>query len=111
MAHRARRGRLLLARLRGGEAAVRAVRDPVRHARPRGLRREHRRPVPVPVVGLLHSLPVPPGRRSSRDVRSGPDAALAAGATRLRFWRLEEVGGPPLTSLTSTTSPVFLILD
>src|SRR5213078_1497185 len=95
--------RLLLARLRGGEAAVRAVRDPVRHARPRGLRREHRRPVPVPVVGLLHGLPLPPGRRSSRDVRSGPDAALAAGATRLksrlgRFWRLEEVGGPPLTS-------------
>src|SRR5207247_609464 len=55
---------------------------------------EHRRPVPVPVVGLLHGLLVPPGRRSGRDVRSGPHAALTAGAVGLAagWWRLVEVG-------------------
>src|SRR5207253_6982661 len=37
---------------------------------------------------LVHGLAVPPGRRSGGDVRSGPHAAVAAGAT----W-LEQVGG------------------
>ena len=71
--------RVLLARLRSSEAAIRAVRGEVRHLRPRRLGRQRRRAVPVPAVGLLHGLPVPARRRGGGDLRPRPHAPQPAG--------------------------------
>src|SRR5205823_382745 len=80
LAHRTGRRGLLLTRVRGGETAVRALRDTVRDARSPRFRRQRRGPRPVPAVGVLHRLHLPPGRRSGRDVRPDAHATLAARA-------------------------------
>src|SRR5206468_5925255 len=102
VAYRPRRRRVLRARFRGGAAAVRAVRHPLRHPRPRRVGRQHRGAVPVPPVDLLHGLPVPARRRGRRDIRPRAHAALAAGAARLTSTVLPP---PPRPFFLAPTNP------
>src|SRR5439155_15088319 len=83
LAHRARRIAVLRGGIRSREAAVRPLRDPVRHFRPRRLGRERRRVPAVPVVDLLHGVRLSAGGRGGGDLRPDADAAPAAGAARM----------------------------
>src|SRR5207237_6083202 len=100
LAHGARGRGVLLARLRGREAAVRPVREPLRDPGPRRVGCERRRPLSVPPVGVLHGLPVPAGRGGGGDLRSDPDATFPARAARLEAgWGGRHVGGATPSSL------------
>src|SRR5439155_927008 len=74
---------VLLARRRGGETAVRAVRDAVRHARSTRVGRQRGSVRAVPAVGLLHGLSLPAGGRSGGDLRPDAHAPLAARPARM----------------------------
>src|SRR5207302_265951 len=80
LAHGGGRRGLLLARLRGGETIVRALRAALRDARSPRLGRQRGGPRPVPAVGVLHRLSLPLGRRGGRDLRPDAHATLAARA-------------------------------
>src|SRR6266542_5388228 len=79
LAYRARRGGVLRPRVRGGEAPLHAVPDPVRDVRSRGVRRQCAGVPAVLPLDLLHGLCLPAGGRGGGDIRPDPHAPRPAG--------------------------------